>query len=172
MTRIWTTGLLLLLLLGTIGCDQATKRWAHASLAQSPARSYLGDLITLEYSENAGAFLSVGATWPPRARLMLFSAGAALLLVFTAVALLSDGRSHASIVGVTLCVAGGVSNLSDRVSRGLVIDFLNVGIGPVRTGIFNVADVAILAGVALAAFSWLRHQEWRDDGSGTGRQTS
>jgi signal peptidase II len=30
-----------------------------------------------------------------------------------------------------------------------VIDFLNVGVGPLRTGIFNVADVAITLGVAL-----------------------
>lgn len=169
MTRIWATGLLLLLLLGTIGCDQATKRWAHASLAQSATRSYLGDIITLEYSENAGAFLSIGATWPWRARLVLFGAGAFLLMAFTAVALLSEGRSRGSIIGVTLFVAGGASNLADRLSRGLVIDFMNVGIGPVRTGIFNVADVAIMVGVAVAAFSWMRHAESRDNASRLGR---
>jgi signal peptidase II len=32
---------------------------------------------------------------------------------------------------------------------GRVVDFLNVGLGPVRTGIFNVADMAIMAGVIL-----------------------
>ena len=30
--------------------------------------------------------------------------------------------------------------------RGSVIDFMNVGVGPLRTGIFNVADMAILLG--------------------------
>ncbi len=30
-----------------------------------------------------------------------------------------------------------------------MIDFLNMGIGPLRTGIFNVADMAIMAGFAL-----------------------
>jgi signal peptidase II len=30
-----------------------------------------------------------------------------------------------------------------------VVDFLNVGIGSLRTGVFNVADMAIMAGVAL-----------------------
>jgi signal peptidase II len=29
---------------------------------------------------------------------------------------------------------------------GHVVDFLNVGVGPLRTGVFNVADVAIVAG--------------------------
>ena len=47
-------------------------------------------------------------------------------------------------------LAGGIGNLIDRVFHGgLVIDFLNMGIGPVRTGIFNVADMAIMAGFAL-----------------------
>jgi len=60
------------------------------------------------------------------------------------------------IVGasVALIVGGGVSNLIDRVRYGgYVVDFLNVGIGPLRTGIFNVADMAIMAGVVLWAFS-------------------
>ena len=35
----------------------------------------------------------------------------------------------------------------DRLIHGSVVDFLNVGIGPVRTGVFNVADVAIMLGV-------------------------
>jgi lipoprotein signal peptidase len=36
------------------------------------------------------------------------------------------------------------------VSRGgNVTDFLNIGVGPVRTGIFNFADVALMLGLAL-----------------------
>jgi len=35
------------------------------------------------------------------------------------------------------------------VAIGTVIDFLNIGIGPWRTGIFNIADVAIMAGTVL-----------------------
>jgi signal peptidase II len=47
---------------------------------------------------------------------------------------------------VTLFVAGGASNLVDRITYGMVIDFMNVGIGPLRTGIFNVADIAVVVG--------------------------
>jgi signal peptidase II len=40
--------------------------------------------------------------------------------------------------------------LIDRlIYDGRVTDFLNVGIGPLRTGIFNLADMAILAGALL-----------------------
>ena len=53
-------------------------------------------------------------------------------------------------MAVALLLAGGIGNLLDRLFHGgLVIDFLNMGIGPLRTGIFNVADMAIMAGFAL-----------------------
>jgi signal peptidase II len=35
----------------------------------------------------------------------------------------------------------------DRIVHGTVVDFVSVGVGSLRTGIFNVADVAILAGL-------------------------
>jgi lipoprotein signal peptidase len=38
---------------------------------------------------------------------------------------------------------------TDRIIYGKVIDFMNVGLGPVRTGIFNVADMAIMLGAAI-----------------------
>jgi signal peptidase II len=40
-----------------------------------------------------------------------------------------------------------------------VIDFMNVGIGPLRTGIFNVADMAIMLGVGIVMLD-----TWRSDG--------
>jgi hypothetical protein len=48
---------------------------------------------------------------------------------------------------VALVLAGGIGNLIDRVLHdGLVTDFLNLGIGSIRTGIFNVADMALTTG--------------------------
>ena len=57
------------------------------------------------------------------------------------------------LLGAALIVSGGAPNWIDRVATGSVIDFLNVGIGPLRTGIFNVADVAILGGVGLVVLT-------------------
>ena len=49
---------------------------------------------------------------------------------------------------------GGLSNLIDRVTQGgNVTDFLNVGAGPIRTGIFNCADMALMLGVAILILS-------------------
>ena len=38
----------------------------------------------------------------------------------------------------------------DRVTQGgNVTDFLNIGVGPLRTGIFNCADVALMLELAI-----------------------
>ena len=65
-------------------------------------------------------------------------------------------RYALSLIGVALFVAGGASNLVDRIAYGMVIDFMNVGVGPVRTGIFNVADVAIMLGAGILAVEGAR----------------
>jgi signal peptidase II len=44
----------------------------------------------------------------------------------------------------------------------MVIDFMNLGVGPVRTGIFNVADVAIMLGAGILVLESYR------SGSSTG----
>ena len=62
-------------------------------------------------------------------------------------------------IGLCLIFGGGVSNLIDRVARGWVIDFLNVGIGSLRTGIFNVADMALMLGVAIVLLTGHRPPE-------------
>jgi len=141
--------LLALLVCGTIGCDRVTKAVAVARLSGTPRQSFLGDTVRLEYVENAGAFLSLGADLPPWARVSVFTVGTGLLLVGLAVAVLRGRYRGRLLVGFCLVLAGGVSNLADRLLQGNVIDFINLGFGPVRTGIFNVADVAIMAGVAL-----------------------
>ncbi len=41
-----------------------------------------------------------------------------------------------------------MANLIDRILRnGSVRDYVQLGIGPLHTGVFNLADVAIVAGV-------------------------
>jgi signal peptidase II len=60
------------------------------------------------------------------------------------------------LIGAALVIAGGTSNWIDRVIAGKVVDFIVVGIGPLRTGVFNVADVAIMVGVTALAIGEVR----------------
>ena len=148
MTNIGVRVVLLIAIGATIGCDRVTKHVAVTRLSDGPGRSFLADTFRLEYAENAGGFLSLGADWPPPVRTAVFGAGNVLLLALFVVAM-RRGWPSRTLLGVALFVGGGASNLADRIVHGAVIDFMNVGIGPLRTGIFNVADLAIMLGVGI-----------------------
>jgi signal peptidase II len=142
--------------LATIGCDHVAKHAASATLAGEPDRSYLADTVRLGYVENSGGFLSLGADLPPVVRTAVFSVGTGLALV--ALIMIAVRKIHDSLpaLGLVLLAAGGISNWIDRIAHGSVVDFLNVGIGPLRTGVFNVADVAIMCGAGLFVLGELR----------------
>jgi signal peptidase II len=133
----------------TIGCDRITKDIAARELAARPRASLIGDLVRLEYVENGGGFLSLGADLPEGIRASVFGLGTAVLLLWLSIVLGRRVRAGRWALGPALLWAGGFANLVDRVSRGSVIDFLNVGVGWLRTGVFNVADMAISLGAAL-----------------------
>jgi signal peptidase II len=141
----------MLTLLGCVGCDQVSKSAARAWLASGARESFFGDSLRLQLVENPGSFLSLGASLPEHVRFTLFTAAVAVLLLCLVSASLFAGRlGFWRCIALALVAGGGTSNLIDRlIYGGRVTDFLNVGIGSFRTGIFNVADMAILLGVLL-----------------------
>jgi signal peptidase II len=156
LTAIGRTAALLMLVVMTISCDRMTKHLAVTMLAGEPARVWLAGSVRLEYAENTGGFLSLGADLPPATRTGLFTIGTGLLLVAVIAVGIRQRWSGWLLVGASLMVTGGLSNLADRIVRGSVIDFMNVGLGPLRTGIFNVADVAVLIGGGIVLLRELR----------------
>lgn len=139
--------------LSTIGCDRITKHAATTFLSGHPSRSYLADTVRIGYAENTGGFLSLGAELPSAVRTGLFTVGTGLLLCTLVFIATRHSWGRLSTLGLALFVAGGASNWIDRVARGSVVDFLNVGVGSVRTGVFNVADVAIMLGACVIAIA-------------------
>ena len=144
--RVTKRFLALILLLIAVGCDRVTKHLATTHLADKPALSYLGDTLRLEYAQNTGAFLGLGSRLPEPIRFGLFTVGVAAALTTILIVALIRRWHGFSLAGVVLLFAGGFSNLIDRVIQGSVVDFASVGIGSLRTGIFNIADVAIMLG--------------------------
>ncbi|MEO8452646.1 MAG: signal peptidase II [Gemmatimonadota bacterium] len=149
MTRLGARLLWLTLTVSTIGCDQVTKQIAADNLADGVRRSFWHDTVRLQYTENTGAFLGLGSRLPAAIRTPVLVSATVILLLGVILALRAQRMVLAYRVGLYLILAAGLSNLWDRLERGRVIDFLNVGIGPLRTGIFNVADMALMLGVAL-----------------------
>ena len=159
----WRLAFLAVVLITCVGCDQATKQLAIDHLKGTPPQSYFGDLFRIQYAENPGAFLSLAANLPEDARFWLLTVANSLVLLFVGViVLVRKDIDRLSLIALTFILAGGVGNLIDRVTtqNGVVIDFLNLGIGGVRTGVFNVADMAITAGfLLLLPFVFRRSEE-------------
>jgi signal peptidase II len=160
--------------LGTIGCDRVTKQAASVYLAGAPDRSFLSDTIRVSYVENSGGFLSLGADLPPIAKEVVFTVATGITLLVLVGLTLERKYKGSAELGLVLFIAGGASNWIDRVLRGSVVDFLNMGIGPLRTGVFNMADVAIMLGAGLFVLgSWVgtRKAESSAGAPGAGRST-
>lgn len=129
--------------------DQLTKLAARAWLDPArPLNGWLG-LWRFEYIENPGSFLSLGAGLPATTRFWLWILGVgALLLALLYVALTTPTLPRSVLLTLALIIGGGLGNWIDRwLHAGRVVDFVSVGIGPVHTGIFNVADLAIMLGI-------------------------
>ena len=77
-------------------------------------------------------------------------AGVGFTLAAVAVLSIKQRWVGLSLAGRRWCSAAAFP-ISSIVSRGSVVDFMSVGVDPLRTGIFNVADVAVMIGIALIA---------------------
>jgi signal peptidase II len=155
MRNVWRLVLVATLMAGCVGCDQASKGMARAQLGLGESHSYLGDTFRIVHVENPGAFLGVGANLPAPIRTAVFQ-GATSLIVLALLWLAAFRRDIRpwQVVGFTLLAASGVGNLIDRfLNDGRVTDFFNLGIGALRTGIFNFADVFGMMGFVVLLLS-------------------
>jgi signal peptidase II len=144
--------------------DQATKYMAIAWLKGSPPIIYLGDLFRLQYAENTGAFLGLFGRLSETIRtILLVGFNSVILVAVSAFLFLSRDLQRIVVISLALILAGGVGNLIDRIYYGgHVVDFMNLGLPWIeirgwepRTGIFNVADLAIVGGLVLMVVSEL-----------------
>jgi signal peptidase II len=145
----------LLIILAAAGWDQGSKSLARARLEGRPAISVVDRVVLLQWVENEGAFLSLGAGFPRAVRMIMFIAFPLVVLGFMLGFLLRPrGAGWGTLTGLSLIVGGGAGNLIDRIFRdGRVGDFILLAVGGLHTGIFNFADLAVMAGCVVLLFA-------------------
>ena len=143
----------------TVGCDQHAKTVAHDYLSKNGSQELLGGHVQLHYAFNKGGFLGLGKSLNPGTRQLIFTVGVSVLLLVLLLSAFSERFDSIAVIGLAWILGGGVSNLIDRLLfDGQVRDYVVMSLGPLRTGVFNLADSAILLG----AF-WILVSTWRTD---------
>ena len=133
--------------------DRTTKLLAINYLEEKGIISFFHHTIVLQYAENTGAFLSTGSDWPDIVKyitLVIIPILACLYGLYYCAFKLGNRKLIIVIVSI---IGGGLGNLIDRLINNFrVVDFLNFGIGPLRTGILNIADMSVTFGILFLIF--------------------
>jgi signal peptidase II len=109
--------------------------------------------LMIRYTENPGAAFGLFRRFPASARGPLFhlvSIGAVVLITTYFLRLTGSRQERWARIGLPLVLGGALGNWVDRLARGFVIDFIEAHWREVYSWpSFNVADSAIVVGVAL-----------------------
>lgn len=166
------------LLIGSVvlmlaGLDQWSKAWVVERHGW-PVRDHAGRLrpphgmeptvivpgaLRLIVVGNEGAIWGIGRGLSNRHKRPLFIALSLLAVAFIGTMLVStEAAQWPRRVGFAAVLAGAIGNLWDRLARDYVIDFIDWSWG-FRWPTFNVADIAITAGVLLVMIDLFWHPD-------------
>ncbi len=134
--RFWATAILIFVV------DQCTKLMVIQKLEEGISYPVAQGIVSLTYIQNPGGAFGFLAS----SDLLLLS----VAVLAVAVMVIGHGYFVRSGYGpaVALLLGGAAGNLFDRIRLGAVVDFIDLGFWPV----FNVADIAIVAGVAVLLY--------------------
>jgi signal peptidase II len=149
--------LLLSIVIICTSCDLATKWLAARYLQWSPV-TIVNNLVELRYTENeAIAFSMLHSVHAGTRKWIIYSlSGVALAFL---ILLIWQVRKDSMwwLVALMLILSGALGNLSERIFRGYVIDFIHLHYyNSFSWPIFNVADIFITCGGILLAILMLR----------------
>lgn len=143
--------LTVILALGVLVLDQATKMWILHGLdldGRLSGHIDLSPIFDLTYVENRG--VSFGLFAGGMTSRVLFS-GLAIIVAVYVLHWSGTLQRRWAALGGGFIVGGAIGNAIDRIAYGYVVDFLDFS-GAYFPWVFNVADMAINVGVALLAY--------------------
>lgn len=148
----------LLLALGVIVLDQASKLWASGALGYAePLSIFPGLNLTLLHNRGAAFSLLGEAGGWQRWLFLALALGVSVWLVRWMSRLQAHERWTA--LALSLIVGGALGNAIDRIWHGHVIDFIDLYWRGYHWPAFNLADAAISVGAALLVVRMLLHKD-------------
>lgn len=150
------------LVLLNISCDQSSKEVVRKNVVSQDYIEIVTDHLILTNVENTGAMLGFGASFPPIVKIILFQIIPVLVLMVLLYRVLTKkiiGRWP--VIAFAFVIGGGIGNLIDHIVYGSVTDFFQIRLGFLKTGVFNMADVAVTIGVVMILFIGVFGKKYR-----------
>lgn len=144
--------------------DRITKIVVERDLALYETHTVIPGFFNLVHTRNQGAAFGLFAESPSawRTALLVVVTGAVLGAVAVLLARIVAGKTSggaASRWGLSLVLGGALGNFYDRLTQGMVTDFLEFYAGSFVWPAFNVADAAITVGAVLVGLDMWRHKD-------------
>lgn len=106
------------------------------------------NLIEINYTENTGMAYGIFNN----SLMLIILSNIAIIAAILAYLVLRKNKSNLTINGMALILAGGISNLIDRIMRGFVIDYIDIN-NIINFPVFNISDICITIGVIFLVFA-------------------
>ena len=135
----------------SIFLDQISKILIRNNVEQYSDIKLIGEYFILTNVENSGAFLGMGSGFSPIMKSVFLIILPIIVLISIIVYVYRDKEiDKISLIGFSIIIGGGIGNIFDRIIYGSVTDFLFIDLGGIfKTGIFNIADLAVTTGMIL-----------------------
>ena len=120
--------------------DQLTK-----SILINKNISIIPNFLELNYTQNTGVAFGVG-----NKNILIIIILNILVLGLIIKFIKENELNNKILIPLFMVLAGGISNLVDRVFRGYVVDFININLFNFPN--FNIADISISIGILILFF--------------------
>lgn len=147
---------LLLVVLFVTLADFIAQTVVSARLELGVSVELIGSLLQLTPGENTGGALGLF-----RGASTIFAGASIAVIALLLLAHERGARSSIESVAFGAIVGGAIGNLLDRLTRGAVLDYFDLGVGSLRFPLFNLADLAICTGLAILGLVLLRERRTR-----------
>lgn len=127
------------------------KNYIEAKKKEGEEQEILNGRIIISKYHNKGAFLNFLENKKEIVKTVSCVFLGLLLLLFTI--LLPKKGNKLFKLGLSLLIGGAISNVSDRLLRGYVVDYFSFNYKKLKNIIFNLADIAIFLGSLLIFIS-------------------
>ena len=110
-------------------------------------------MFHLDYVKNFGAAFNLFSG----SRIFLSIVSLIITIVLLYIILSKNNTSSIDLLSYSFILGGTIGNGFDRISKGYVIDFINLNF--INFPIFNIADISINIGLIIIIYSFIKYKK-------------